>query len=88
MVDSRSNLFTSQEWAALVRALGLTQRQSEVVNSVICGLSDKQIADAMKVKPPTVRTHLQRVYAKLGVRDRTELVVHCFSVFRKDVSSD
>ncbi len=43
------------------------------------GYSDKQIARELEISVPTVRSHLQRMYAKFRVQDRTTLVVYIFA---------
>ena len=88
MRSLRTQLFSPDEWAALMQVLGLSPRQEGVLAAIINGMSDKEIAAKMNVQPTTTRTHLRRLYTKLGVRDRTELVVHCFLRYRQEVSSD
>jgi DNA-binding NarL/FixJ family response regulator len=52
----------------------LTPRESEVLEHLRAGDSNAQIAAALHVSVETVRTHARRVYRKLGVRTRRELV--------------
>lgn len=49
---------------------------------IIDGYSDKQIAHELNISVPTVRSHLQRMYAKFRVQDRITLVVYIFAWFR------
>ncbi len=51
-----------------------TARQREVLDLLAAGSSNTEIARRMDISPQTVRTHLQQVYARLGVRNRTEAV--------------
>jgi DNA-binding NarL/FixJ family response regulator len=46
-----------------------------VIGLVAEGLSNQQIADRLVVSPSTAKTHVNRAMAKLGVRDRAQLVV-------------
>ena len=52
----------------------LTRRESEVLALIGQGLSIDQTAAEMTLSRETVRTHLQSLYRKLGVRDRAEAV--------------
>lgn len=52
-------------------ALGLTSRQAEVLALVTAGMSNAQIAASLVLAPATVKKHLERIYARLGVGSRT-----------------
>jgi DNA-binding CsgD family transcriptional regulator len=52
--------------------LGLTSREAEILARIAEGKTNRQIAASLYVSPLTVKTHLQRVYRKLGVESRTE----------------
>lgn len=53
---------------------GLTAREAEVVRLVCSGASNLGIGRALGIALPTVKTHLEHVYDKLGVRTRAQLV--------------
>ena len=55
------------------RAGGLTPTEERVAGLVAEGLSNKQVAAELFVSVRTVEANLTRVYAKLGIRSRTEL---------------
>ena len=55
----------------LRQRLGLTPREAEVLFWVAQGKSNKDIADILSLSPRTVNKHLEPVFAKLGVENRT-----------------
>ncbi|MEW1724169.1 response regulator transcription factor [Streptomyces sp. NPDC093109] len=57
------------------RLNALTGREREVLVQVAGGLSNDEIAARLQVSPLTVKTHVNRAMAKLGARDRAQLVV-------------
>jgi DNA-binding CsgD family transcriptional regulator len=57
------------------RLEGLTDREKEVLSQVARGRSNAEIAEALHISPATAKTHLNRLFSKLGARDRAQLVV-------------
>ncbi|MET9483785.1 response regulator transcription factor [Streptomyces sp. NPDC006638] len=57
------------------RLTALTVREREVLVLVAGGHSNDEIAERLAVSPLTVKTHVNRAMAKLGARDRAQLVV-------------
>ncbi len=53
---------------------GLTARESEIVRMIADGLRNKEIAAQLGISEGTVKVHLHRIYEKLGVDGRVELI--------------
>jgi DNA-binding NarL/FixJ family response regulator len=60
------------------RLSALTDRERQVLSLVATGLTNNEIADTLVVSPLTAKTHVSRVMAKLGARDRAQLVIFAY----------
>ena len=54
----------------------LTPREMDVIQLLVEGLSNKEIAGVLSIKPRTVNFHLDNIYSKLGVNSRTEAAIY------------
>ena len=63
---------------ALLEASGLTERERQVVDMTIHGLTATQIGERLFIGRRTVETHLERACGKLGVRTKRELIAWAF----------
>ena len=59
-------------------AYGLTEQETEIVECVARGLSNKEIADELFLSEGTVRNYLSNILSKLELRDRTNLAIFYF----------
>jgi DNA-binding NarL/FixJ family response regulator len=57
---------------------GLTPREAEVLAHIAAGESNAEIATALFVSEATVKTHINHIFSKTGLRDRAQLVGYAF----------
>jgi len=60
--------------ALLCNRLGLSRRQAEVVAELASGRTEAEAAERLKLSTPTLHTHIRRVYDRLDLRSRAELL--------------
>jgi DNA-binding NarL/FixJ family response regulator len=57
----------------------LTRREEDVVRLVIDGLKNREIAERLRIKEQSIRNYLHRIFEKLGISTRVELILYAFS---------
>ena len=78
-----------RERGRIISATGtplLTKREEQIVGMAAEGLPNSEICAHLGLSAHTVKNHLFRIYEKLGVSNRVELVLYAHS-YRKDSSS-
>jgi len=88
MASERKELFSEHEWDTVTRRLNLSPQQEVLAHNLLRGESDKQIAREMGIAVPTVRSHITRLFHKLNVNDRVELILHLVRCFQACHESD
>ncbi len=70
---------------AAVAKLGLTQRESQIVEKFAIGKSTQALADELYISAATVRTHLRKIFTKLNIGSRVELLSMVIAKILEDV---
>ncbi len=69
-----ASLHTSRSAAETPTFVGLSNREKEIAALASQGMTNEKIAEAMFITPNTVKTHLRRVYQRLGICSRRQLM--------------
>ncbi len=69
-------------WQSVFENLSLSQRESEIVQALFDDQSEQEIADGLGISRHTVHTHVERLYRKVDVTSRVQLIIHVFATFR------
>lgn len=73
-LDEGNHQRTYEDVQAMLERTPLTPRERDVVGRLLSGASTRQIAESTGLTVATVNTYLKRIFAKLGVHSRVELV--------------
>ena len=58
-----------------IELAGLSDRESEVLEALCQGMSNKEMAEVLFVSSETIKSHVSTVIGKVGVKDRTQAVI-------------
>jgi DNA-binding CsgD family transcriptional regulator len=67
---------------------GLSKREEEIARLVATGLSNREVAQRLSLNQHTAENHLFRVYEKLGISTRIELVLYILSRYKDPESAE
>ncbi len=74
-------ILSEKQWSSITHALSITTREQQVIQGVFSGLNEACIANRLRISAHTVHTHLDRIYRKLNVSCRSDLVVRIFAEY-------
>jgi DNA-binding NarL/FixJ family response regulator len=60
--------------------MGLSRQQARVVELMLRCASQKQIAAALDITEPTLKTYMQRIFVRTGTNSRMDLAMHVFAL--------
>lgn len=69
------SLIDKQQWNYLLRLYRLSPREFEVASLLCCGQTTLEIAEYLKVKPSTVKTHIKSILIKTRTRNKIAFVL-------------
>jgi DNA-binding NarL/FixJ family response regulator len=79
---------TVDHWQRIVDALEFSPQQARIVELVLRGLCDKQIAAVMGIGEPTIRTYLSRIFARTETHGRMQLALRVLDISHQVVEHD
>ena len=81
VLQERQFLLSQRAWRDVADSLKLSPRELQIVLHVFDDQKEQAIAEQLGISPHTVHTHLERLYHKLEVTSRVELVVRIFAEY-------
>jgi DNA-binding CsgD family transcriptional regulator len=68
-------ILSDHAWSEIAKALGVTKRENQIIQGVFDNLTQSGIASRLNMNEHTAHTHLNRLFVKLTITTRTELVL-------------
>ncbi len=76
-----SKMLSYDEWRHIARLLRLSHQELKIVKGIFNNQTEYAIAASLKISTHTVHTHFCRLYHKLAVKSRTQLILRVFSEY-------
>jgi DNA-binding NarL/FixJ family response regulator len=78
VIEEFARLPASRRGASPRQLADLTAREREVFDLLVRGLSNTEICRSLTISDATAKTHVARILAKLGLRDRVQVVIYAY----------
>lgn len=75
-------LLSEKEWSYVQSRYDLTPREREIAELICQGLRNGNIADELRIRPGTVKTHTRNIYRKVHVRSRIGMLLRFLTDIR------
>lgn len=72
--------FDDRQWNEIVAVMELSPQQARIVELLLRGLRDKEIAHELDLGVPTVRTYFRRIFDRAQVEDRVGLILRILAI--------
>lgn len=73
-----SQICRTKQWADTIVLLGLSARETQIIERLLIDSDESAVAATLKISRHTVHTHLERLYRKLNVSSRAQLIARVF----------
>ena len=73
-------LFSNAQWKYLQNCYRFSDRQMQILKLLFAGLDSDRIAKKLKIRYNTVKAHFGKIYKRVGVQSKTEMVMQLFEV--------
>jgi DNA-binding NarL/FixJ family response regulator len=67
-------------WRALLNVIELSPQQAKILDLLLRGMDDNEIAPIVGIPQSTLRSHIAHIFARTGSNDRTELATHVLAL--------
>jgi DNA-binding NarL/FixJ family response regulator len=78
---SIQSLLTASDFASMCRQLKLSSREAEITYLILLAHSERCIAHTLHISTHTVHSHTERLYRKLDIGNRSELITCLFQTY-------
>lgn len=71
----RISLLNEEHWNYIKRQYGMSPRELQVARLVCEGLNNDEIADNLKIRQGTIKTHIRNIYRRIRVNNKIEMLL-------------